>query len=55
MRREWNGEIMNYQVISEEILNKGRILFTGTLAECYEFRKKYTGANYPSLSIIKEC
>ena len=45
---------MIFQIISEESLNKGNILFTGTLTECYEFRKKYTGTKYPSISIKKD-
>ena len=40
-----------YQVISEERdMTIGTVIFEGTLSECYEFRRKYKGNRYPSLS-----
>ena len=44
---------MKYQVISEEAATKGQVLFEGSLKECYEFRRKYSGEKYPSLSLEK--
>lgn len=41
-----------YQVISEEIENRGVVIFEGTLKECYEFRRNYRGNKYPSLSSV---
>lgn len=42
-----------YEVISEEKNNRGTVIFTGTLKECYEFQRRYAGSKYPSLSIVK--
>jgi len=44
---------MKYQVISEDQTTKGRVLFEGSLKECYEFRRTYSGEKYPSLSSVK--
>ena len=42
-----------YQVIGEETGNRGIVIFEGTLKECYEFQRNYSGIKYPSLSIVK--
>ena len=42
-----------YQVISEERETYGRVIFEGTLKECYEFQRSYVGSKYPSISLVK--
>ena len=42
-----------YQVISEEIGKRGIVIFEGSLKDCYEFQRNYSGDKYPSLSIVK--
>lgn len=44
--------MITYQVISEETETYGKVLFTGSLKECYEFRRTYKGRTYPSVSLI---
>lgn len=46
--------MITYQVISEETETYGKVLFTGSLKECYEFRRTYKGRTYPSVSLIAE-
>lgn len=42
-----------FEVISEESATRGKVLFVGTLKECYQYQKTYKGEKYPSLSIVK--
>ena len=45
---------VKYEVISEESDNtRGCVLFIGTLKECYEFQRGYSGSKYPSISSAK--
>ena len=42
-----------YQVISEEKETSGKVIFEGTLNQCYEFQRSYAGSKYPSISLVK--
>jgi len=42
-----------YQVISEDKETYGKVIFEGTLKQCYEFQRLYTGSKYPGLSLVK--
>ena len=42
-----------YQVISEDKETYGKVIFEGTLKQCYEFQRSYAGSKYPGISLVK--
>lgn len=42
-----------YQVISEDKETYGKVIFEGTLKQCYEFQRQYAGPKYTSISLVK--
>ena len=47
------NKMSTYQVISEEKETSGKVIFEGTLKQCYEFQRSYAGSKYPSISLVK--
>ena len=42
-----------YQVISEDKETYGKVIFEGTLKQCYEFQRSHAGSKYPGISLVK--